>query len=155
MVHWNSQGLLYLEHTPQDSALNAGQMIMEFWNILIPQNQKNALTTNIPTHQIHIAETKIKGLGMKFHQVFYMASEQKFVVSPRACFSADGNSKPFTRSKQPISAPHLSRYAECSLWIGLLEKRSVEVKNLSSRIILFHCHLMYHPITHLYTENTL
>lgn len=26
---------------------------------------------------------------------------------PQACFSADGNSKPFSGSKQPVSVPHL------------------------------------------------
>ena len=60
VVWCKSHGVLHLEHIPQDSPLNAGQITMEFWNILIQLNQLNALTTNIPADQSHIAQAKIK-----------------------------------------------------------------------------------------------
>lgn len=63
VVWWNSHGVLYLEWILHDSALNTVHRIMKFWNILIQLNQRNALTTNIPAHQTHIPQAKIKGLS--------------------------------------------------------------------------------------------
>ena len=156
MVHWNLQGVLYLEHTPQDSPLNAGQMIMEFWNILIPQNKMNALTTNIPTHQTHITKTKIKGLSRdEVPPGFQHGQWIEIYWESMGMFSCRWQFQTFHRVKSTHFSPSSLSMLNAVFGLDCWEKRSLGVKNLSSRIILLPCHLMYHPITHLYTENTL
>ena len=92
---------------------------------------------------------------MKFHQILNMASGLQFIGVHRHAFLqmampnlSQGQSNLF---QSLISLSML----EYSHWVGLLAEWSLKLSSLTSRIILFPCHLMYRPITHRYIGNNL